>query len=123
MDVVNLDNKLALIADYWKPHIVGVVNEALVKLVKFTGDFVWHRHDHEDEMFLVIRGNLRMRTREWGREREDVIAPGEFIIIPRGVDHLPIADEEVHVLLFEPATTVNTGNAGGPRTVTELPRL
>ncbi|HEX9161430.1 MAG TPA: cupin domain-containing protein [Thermoanaerobaculia bacterium] len=123
MNVVNLDSKLALIKDYWKPHIVGTVNDSLVKLVKLTGDFVWHHHDAEDEMFLVIRGTLRMRTRVWGREQEDVVGPGEFIIVPRGVDHLPIADAEVHVLLFEPQTTVNTGSAGGPRTVTELPQL
>ena len=123
MRVVNLENKLAQITDFWKPHIAGVVNDCLVKLVKFTGDFVWHHHDNEDEMFLVIRGTLRMRTREWGREEEETVAPGEFIVIPRGVDHLPIAEEEVHVLLFEPQTTVNTGHAGGPRTVTDLPHV
>jgi mannose-6-phosphate isomerase-like protein (cupin superfamily) len=123
MTVVNLEEKLARIGEYWKPHIVGTVNDCLVKLVKFTGDFIWHRHDSEDEMFLVIRGRLRMRTREWGREEESIIEPGEFIIIPRGTDHLPIADAEVHVLLFEPQTTVNTGNAGGSRTVVDLPRL
>lgn len=124
MRVVNLENKLAAIHDHWKPHVVGTVNDSAVKLVKFTGDFVWHHHDNEDEMFLVVRGKLRMCTREWGREEEHAVMPGEFIIIPRGVDHLPIADgEEVHVLLFEPQTTVNTGSAGGPRTVTDLPRI
>jgi mannose-6-phosphate isomerase-like protein (cupin superfamily) len=123
MDVINLERKLALIADFWKPHVIGVVNDSLVKLVKFEGDFVWHHHDGEDEMFLVIRGTLRMRTREWGREEEHVVGPGECIIVPRGVDHLPIAGSEVHVLLFEPQTTINTGSAGGPRTVTDLPRL
>jgi mannose-6-phosphate isomerase-like protein (cupin superfamily) len=123
MDVINLGRKLARITDCWKPHIVGTVNDSLVKLVKFEGEFVWHHHANEDEMFLVLHGTLRMRTREWGREEEHTIAVGEFIIVPAGVDHLPIAESEVHVMLFEPQTTLNTGSAGGPRTMTDLPRL
>ncbi len=123
MRVVNLDKKLALIHDHWKPHVVGAVNDSAVKLVKLSGEFVWHQHEAEDEMFFVVRGTLRMRTREGGREEEHVIRPGEFIIVPRGTDHLPVADGEVHVLLVEPQTTVNTGSAGGPRTVTELPQI
>jgi mannose-6-phosphate isomerase-like protein (cupin superfamily) len=124
MRVVNLESKLALIHDHWKPHVVGAVNDSAVKLVKFTGEFVWHHHDNEDEMFLVVRGKMRMRTKEDGAEREHVVMPGEFIIIPRGTEHMPVAEGgEVHVLLFEPETTVNTGSAGGPRTVTELPQI
>jgi len=123
MRVVNLDSKLALIKDYWKPHVVGIVNDSAVKLVKFTGEFVWHHHENEDEMFLVIRGTMRMRTRVDGAEREDLVGPGEFVIIPRRTEHMPVAEGEVHVLLFEPETTVNTGSAGGPRTVTNLPRI
>jgi mannose-6-phosphate isomerase-like protein (cupin superfamily) len=123
MRVVNLESKLALINEPWKPHIVGVVNDSAVKLVKFTGEFVWHHHDNEDEMFLVLRGTMRIRTREDGVEREHAVKPGEFIIIPRGTEHCPAADGEVHVLLFEPQTTVNTGSAGGPRTVAVLPTL
>ena len=123
MRVVNVEAKLAQVREHWKPHVVGSVNESHVKVVKLAGEFVWHRHDNEDEMFFVMRGTLRMRIREAGVETEEVIAPGEFIIIPRGTDHLPVADDEVHVLLFEPQTTVNTGNAGGPRTLTDLPRI
>lgn len=123
MDVVNLDQKLTQFQDAWKPHIVGQVNDSLVKLVKFRGEFVWHHHAKEDEMFLVIRGTMRMMINDYGDRRELVVKPGEFVIVPRLVEHMPVADEEVHVLLFEPATTVNTGSAGGERTIRELPRL
>jgi len=123
MDVVNIDSKLAQIAEAWKPHIVGQVNDSLVKLVKFRGEFVWHHHAREDEMFLVVRGRLKMMLDEWGLRREVIVNPGEFVIVPRMVEHMPVAEEEVHVLLFEPASTLNTGSAGGERTVVHLPRL
>ena len=99
-------------------RLAGELNGQHVRLVKLLGEFVWHHHDHEDEMFLVMRGLLRMRF----RDREVTVGPGEFIIVPRGVEHLPVADEEVHVMLFEPAATVNTGNVRNERTVDALPR-
>lgn len=123
MRTVNINSMLERFSDHFKPHIVGRVNDSLVKLVKLEGPFVWHHHEEEDEMFLVIKGTLRMRLREEGSEREELVRPGEFIIIPRMTEHQPVADEEVHVMLFEPATTVNTGSAGGERTVTDLPLL
>ena len=112
MSKVNLAQKLALFSEHWSPKIVGELNGQHVKLVKFLGPFIWHHHDNEDELFLVVRGRFRMEYRD-----HDVwIDEGEFLIVPRGVEHRPVADEEVHVLLFEPATTINTGNAGGERT-------
>jgi len=112
IEVVNLTTRLSLIAEHWSPKIVGQVNDVQVKLVKLKGAFVWHAHEAEDEMFLVLSGHLRMRF----RDRELAVEPGEFLIVPRGVEHCPLAAEEVHVLLVEPATTVNTGTAGGERT-------
>jgi len=112
VEVVNLAERLVSIAERWSPRIVGQVNDVHVKLVKLEGEFVWHAHEAEDEMFLVLSGRLRMRL----RDRELIAGPGEFLIVPRGVEHCPVADEEVHVLLVEPATTVNTGSAGGERT-------
>ena len=106
-------------ADHWRPKIVGELNGQHVKLVKFQGEFVWHQHDHEDELFLVVRGSFRMEY----RDRIVELHAGEFLIVPRGVEHRPVAEKEVEVLLFEPAGTVNTGNAGGERTVAELERL
>jgi mannose-6-phosphate isomerase-like protein (cupin superfamily) len=103
---VNLSEKLAMIRDYWNPHIVGGLNNQHVKLTKVSGKFVWHKHDEEDEMFLVLSGNLKMELRDETIE----IKPMEFIIIPKGVEHRPWTDSEVHVLLFEPASTLNTGN-------------
>jgi mannose-6-phosphate isomerase-like protein (cupin superfamily) len=94
-----------------------------VKLVKFKGEFVWHHHEQEDELFLVIRGRLRMKLREHGMEREETIQPGEFIIVPRGVEHMPIADEEVAVMLLEPKTTLNTGNVRNERTREVLEKI
>ncbi len=119
MDKVSLVEKLALIQDHWNPRIVGELNGQHVKLVKFKGEFVWHHHEHEDELFLVVTGRFRMDF----RDREVWLAPGEFLIVPRGVEHRPVADHEVSVLLFEPASTVNTGSAGGELTRTELERL
>jgi mannose-6-phosphate isomerase-like protein (cupin superfamily) len=109
---VNLAERLSRITEHWSPRIVGQVNDAHVKLVKLQGEFVWHAHEAEDELFLVLSGRLRMRL----RDRELVASAGEFLIVPRGVEHCPVAEEEVHVLLVEPATTVNTGIAGGERT-------
>ncbi|HEY5177233.1 MAG TPA: cupin domain-containing protein [Terriglobales bacterium] len=123
MDKVNLAQKLSLFTDHYSPKIVGEVNDAYVKLVKLKGDFMWHHHDHEDELFFVVKGALRMKVRENGGEREFMVHPGEFIIIPRGVEHLPSADEETHVMLLEPKTTLNTGNVDSERTVHELQRI
>ena len=119
MDKVNIAEKFTRFADYWSPKIVGEVNDMQVKLVKLKGEFIWHHHDREDELFLVIKGRLRMRL----RERDVVIEPGEFFIVPRGVEHLPVAEEEVHLLLLEPKTTLNTGNVVNERTVAELGRV
>ena len=104
---------IAQIPDHWHPRIVGEVNDAHVKLVRLQGEFVWHQHEHEDELFLVLHGTLTIRLRG---EADLVLNPGEMVIIPRGVEHCPAAPEEVHVLLLEPKTTVNTGTAGGERT-------
>ena len=112
MQAVNLADKLARIADFWSPKVVGQVNDVHVKLVKLKGEFVWHAHEAEDELFLVLRGTLRMQFREC----ETLVREGECLIVPRGTEHRPVADEEVHVLLLEPASTVNTGTAGGERT-------
>jgi len=119
MNKINLSEKLALFTTHWEPKIVGELNGQQVKLVKFLGPFVWHKHDAEDELFLVIRGSFRMEY----RDRTETICEGEFVIVPRGTEHRPVADEEVHVLLFEPATTLNTGDAGGPRTVPDPERI
>ena len=123
MQPVNLAQKFSLFSEHYQPKIVGEVNDAYVKLVKLQGEFLWHHHDHEDELFLVVKGELRMKVREAGSERELVIRAGEFIIIPRGVEHLPSAAEETHIVLLEPKTTLNTGNVTNERTVPELERL
>ena len=119
METVNLAENFACFADHWSPKVVGDLNGQQVKLVKFADEFVWHHHDNEDELFLVVRGSFRMEF----RDRTVELNAGEFLIVPHGVEHRPAADEEVEVLLFEPATTLNTGNAGGERTVSELERL
>jgi mannose-6-phosphate isomerase-like protein (cupin superfamily) len=110
MNKINLRDKLSLIRDQWNPRIVGELNGQYLKLVKFAGPFTWHHHEKEDEMFLVVKGRFRMEFREEGREQEVWLEEGEFLIVPRGVEHRPVADEEAHVLLFEPASTLNTGN-------------
>lgn len=109
---VNLASRLSQITEHWRPKIVGEVNEVQIKLVKLKGEFVWHAHPAEDELFLVLAGRLRMRF----RDRDVAVEPGEFLIVPRGVEHCPVAEQEVHVMLVEPRTTVNTGSAGGERT-------
>jgi len=114
---INLAEKLALFDERWSPRVVGDVNDVQVKLVKLAGEFVWHRHEAEDELFLVLRGRLVMRF----RDREEVLAPGELIIVPRGVEHLPVADEGTEILLVEPKTTLNTGDVRNERTI-ERPR-
>jgi mannose-6-phosphate isomerase-like protein (cupin superfamily) len=124
MEVVNLAGKLTCFSDYWSPKIVGELNDAYVKLVKFRGEFLWHHHEEEDELFLVIKGTLRMKVRDSDqRESELIVREGEFLIVPRGTEHLPIADEEVHVMLFEPKSALNTGNVTTERTVRDLQRL
>ena len=124
MNKVNLLQKFSLIHDRWNPRIVGELNGQYVKLVKFQGPFTWHHHDNEDEMFLVVKGRFRMEFRDQPGEtaaspqaKEIWLEQGEFCIVPRGVEHRPVADEECHVLLFEPATTLNTGNAQDEFTV------
>lgn len=107
--VVNVAEKLSLFDEHWSPRIAGQVNETHVKLVKLLGEFVWHKHDAEDELFFVLKGELTMRLRDGDR----TIRPGEFIVIPRGTEHCPVAREEVHVMLVEPAGTLNTGDVEG----------
>lgn len=119
MNKINLTDKLAQFDEHWAPRIVAELNGQYVKLAKLQGEFVWHRHDTEDELFLVLHGRLRMQF----RDHEVVLDPGECIVVPRGVEHRPVADEEVHVLLFEPASTVNTGNVRSTRTRETLERL
>jgi mannose-6-phosphate isomerase-like protein (cupin superfamily) len=119
MEAVNLAEKFLKFQDYWNPRVIGELNDSHVKAVKLRGEFVWHHHDIEDELFLVVKGTLRMRF----RDREVIVREGEFIIVPRGVEHLPVADEEVHIILLEPKTTLNTGNVTNERTVRELERL
>ncbi len=120
---VNLAEKFSLFREPYQPKIIGEVNDSYVKAVKFLGDFVWHHHDHEDELFLVVRGTLHMRVRENGTEQEFTMQPGEFIVIPRGVEHLPSADEETQIILLEPKSTLNTGNVVNERTLPELERI
>lgn len=116
MEKVNITEKLNAFHDHWNPRIVGELNGQQVKAVKLKGEFIWHHHDHEDELFLVIKGTLKMEL----REKTVLINPGEFIIVPHGVEHKPIADEEVEILLFEPASTLNTGNIKNERTKNNL---
>ena len=118
-DKVSLVEKLGLFQDYWSPKIVGELNDSFVKLVKLKGEFVWHHHETEDELFLVLKGSLLMKL----RDRDIRVEEGEFVIIPRGVEHLPVAEEEVHVLLLEPKSTLNTGNVVNERSRPKLGRI
>ena len=119
MEKVNVAEKLALFSDYWNPRIVAELNGQLVKVVKLKGPFVWHQHAGEDEMFLVVQGDLRMEF----RDRAVELGVGEFIVVPRGVEHRPVAEDEVAVLLFEPASTLNTGDVQNERTVAQPERI
>jgi len=113
MEKINLQNKLSLFTEHWNPKIVGELNGQQVKLVKFKGPFLWHHHEHEDELFYVVKGNFDMEL----HDRTVNISAGEFIIVPRGIEHRPNAKEEVEVMLFEPASTLNTGNTDNDKTV------
>jgi mannose-6-phosphate isomerase-like protein (cupin superfamily) len=119
LEPVHLGAKLASFTDQWSPKVVGEVNDVQIKLVKLQGEFIWHRHEAEDELFLVLQGRLRMQL----RDGEVTLGPGEFLVVPRGVEHRPVADQEVHVLLVEPRTTLNTGNVRNQRTVERLDRI
>ncbi len=116
---VNLEQKLSLFSDYWNPRIVGDLNGQHVKLVKFKEEFVWHKHDDEDELFYVVKGSFNMEFRDKTVE----VNEHEFLIVPRGVEHRPVADQEVSVMLFEPATTLNTGNTETEVTKKDLDRV
>jgi mannose-6-phosphate isomerase-like protein (cupin superfamily) len=119
LEKVSLSEKFGLFDEHWSPKIAGEVNDSYVKLVKFQGDFVWHKHDEEDEMFLVVKGSITIRLRD-GEVR---LGEGEFVVIPRGVEHMPVAEEEAHVLLFEPKTVLNTGDVRNERTREVLGRV
>ena len=116
MRTVNLKEKFGKFQDYWSPKIIGELNECHVKAAKLKGEFIWHHHDDEDELFLVVQGALRMKF----RDHEEIVREGEFLIVPRGVEHMPVADEEVWLVLIEPKTTLNTGNVKNERTVSQL---
>jgi mannose-6-phosphate isomerase-like protein (cupin superfamily) len=119
VEKVNVAEKFARFQEYWKPKIIGELNDSYVKAVKLKGEFVWHQHEHEDEMFFVTKGRLLIRL----RDGDIALAPGEFVIIPRGIEHLPVASDEVHALLVEAKTTVNTGEVSNERTVAQLDRI
>jgi mannose-6-phosphate isomerase-like protein (cupin superfamily) len=119
METVNLSEKFSRFSDYCNPRVIGEVNDCHVKAVKLKGEFLWHHHDREDELFLVVKGTLRMKF----RDREAVVREGEFVVVPKGVEHCPVADEEVHVVLIEPKSTLNTGNITNERTVAQLERI
>ena len=119
METVSLKDKFAKFSDYCNPRVIGEVNDCAVKAVKLKGEFIWHHHEHEDELFLVVKGTLCMRF----RDRDAIVREGEFIIVPHGVEHMPVADEEVHIILLEPKTTLNTGNVTNERTVRQLEHI
>jgi len=119
MEKVNLAEKLSLFNDYFSPKVVGELNGQQVKLVKFKGEFVWHHHDNEDELFYVVKGSFDMQL----RDKTITVNAGEFLVMPRGIEHRPVAKEEVEIMLFEPATTLNTGNTENELTVKNLERL
>jgi len=123
MNKINLSQKLDLFSEHWKPHIVGELNGQYVKLVKFKGPFTWHHHDNEDELFLVVKGRFRMDFTEDDSEQNVWLEVGEMIIVPQGVEHRPFAEEEAEVLLFEPSSTLNTGNVRNELTKDELERI
>jgi mannose-6-phosphate isomerase-like protein (cupin superfamily) len=116
VEKINLAEKFTNIHDYWNPRIAGEVNDTHVKLAKLKGEFMWHLHEHEDEMFLVVKGKLLLKF----RDKDVWLSEGEFIVVPKGVEHMPVAEEEVHVLFIEPKSTLNTGNQVNERTVFNL---
>lgn len=119
METINLRDKFSRFTDFCNPRVIGEVNDCHVKAVKLKGEFIWHHHDNEDELFLVVKGTLRMKF----SDREAIVNEGEFVVVPRGVEHCPVADEEVHIVLIEPKTTLNTGNINNERTVAQLERI
>ena len=119
MEKINLDQKFSLFSDHWNPRIIGELNGQHVKVAKLKGEFVWHQHEDEDELFYVVKGKLRMEF----RDKSIDLLPGELLIVPKGTEHKPVADEEVHVILFEPASTLNTGNIENERTRKVLDQL
>lgn len=121
MKKLSLAEKLSQITDQWRPRVIAELNGQHVRVVKIRGEFIWHQHEDEDEMFLVLKGKLKMDYREDGQELQLELTEGELIVVPRGTEHRPSADEETHILLFEPATTVNTGNVQSERTVDAAP--
>ena len=124
MEKINLPQKFARFSEYWSPKMVGELNNFAVKIVKVQGEFVWHHHDVEDELFLVVKGRLLMQVRETPESQRDIwVEEGELIIIPHGIEHHPVAEEETHLMLLEPTTTVNTGNVASERTVLHVERL
>jgi mannose-6-phosphate isomerase-like protein (cupin superfamily) len=116
MNVVDLKKKFSLFTEFWSPKIVGELNGQYVKLAKLKGEFVWHHHENEDELFMVVKGKLTIKLKDQNIE----LSEGQFFIIPRGVEHLPIAEEECHVMLFEPKSVLNTGNTKNEKTVEKL---
>lgn len=119
MDKVNVKQKLSLINEYWSPKIIGELNDHQIKIAKLKGEFIWHKHDHEDEMFYIIDGELTIEF----RDRKLYLTPGEFCIVPRGVEHRPVAKDEVSIILVEPASTLNTGNVMHQLTEKEIDRI
>ena len=119
MTAINLEQKLSLFDDLWNPRVVAELNGQQVRLAKISGEFVWHSHEHEDELFMVLKGTLRLQF----RDHEVLLRQGEILVVPAGVEHRPVADEEVHLLLFEPASTLNTGDATDSRTRETLSRI
>ncbi|MCH7578416.1 MAG: cupin domain-containing protein [Chloroflexi bacterium] len=119
MEKVNLAHKFSLFEDHWSPKIAGEINDSYLKLVKFKGEFVWHHHEAEDELFLVVKGRFLVKL----RDRDIWLEEGEFVIVPRGVEHKPIAEEEALVLLLEPKSTLNTGNVRDEKTVADVERI
>lgn len=119
MHTINLKEKFAKFSDYCNPRLIGEVNDCAVKAVKLKGEFIWHRHENEDELFLVVKGELRIKF----RDHESIVHEGEFLIVPRGVEHLPVAEDEAHIVLIEPKSTLNTGNLVNERTVSKPERL
>ncbi|MFZ7102496.1 MAG: cupin domain-containing protein [Peptococcaceae bacterium] len=119
MEKINLAEKLSLFNEFWSPRVISEVNESYVKVAKFKGDFIWHTHENEDEMFYVLKGILTIKF----TDKDIRLQEGECIVIPRGTEHMPVAEEEVHVMLIEAKTTLNTGNIVNERTIKNLPQI